>query len=157
MRSGLEGRVDAILDAGLCTVGLESTIIRLEDTAVLLRPGGVVAEDIENEIGRPVHIQTTVEKVTTPGQLGSHYAPRTKLRLNAENWHPDEARLGFGAVNCDLNLSLSADLVEAAANLFGHLHRLDAERKSMISVSPIPETGLGLAINDRLKRAAAPR
>ena len=157
VRSGLEGRIDAIVDAGLCTVGLESTIIRIEDTTVLLRPGGVAAEDIENEIGRPVHIQTTVEKITAPGQLQSHYAPRTQVRLNADNWRPDEARLGFGAVDCDLNLSLSADLIEAAANLFGHLHRLDAEGKTMIAVSPIPQTGLGLAINDRLQRAAAPR
>ena len=157
VRSGLEGRIDAIVDAGHCTVGLESTIIRLEDTAVLLRPGGVAAEDIENEIGRPVHIQTTVEKITAPGQLQSHYAPRTQVRLNADNWRPDEARLGFGAVDCDLNLSLSADLIEAAANLFGHLHRLDAKGKAMIAVSPIPQTGLGLAINDRLQRAAAPR
>ncbi len=157
VRSGLEGRIDAIVDAGLCTVGLESTIIRIEDTTVLLRPGGVAAEDIENEIGRPVHIQTTVEKITAPGQLQSHYAPRTRVRLNAENWRPNEARLGFGAVDCDLNLSTSADLIEAAANLFGHLHRLDAEGKAMIAVSPIPQTGLGMAINDRLQRAAAPR
>ena len=157
VQSGLEGRIDAIVDGGLCTVGLESTIIRLDDTAVLLRPGGVAAEDIENEIGKPVHIQTTVDKITTPGQMDSHYAPRAQVRLDAKSWRPDEARLGFGAVDCDLNLSLSADLIEAAANLFSHLHHLDAEGKAMIAVSPIPQTGLGLAINDRLQRAAAPR
>lgn len=157
VRSGLEGRIDAIVDGGLCTVGLESAIIRLDDTAVLLRPGGVAAEDIENEIGKPVHIQTTVGKITTPGQMDSHYAPRARVRLDSKNWRPDEARLGFGAVDCDLNLSLSADLIEAASNLFSHLHRLDAEGKAVIAVSPIPQTGLGLAINDRLQRAAAPR
>ena len=157
VRSGLEGRINAIVDGGLCTVGLESTIIRIDDTAVLLRPGGIATEDIESEIGKPVHIQTTVEKIIAPGQMESHYAPRAQVRLNAENWHPGEARLGFGAVDCDLNLSLSADLIEAAANLFGHLHRLEAEGKAMIAISPIPRTGLGLAINDRLQRAAAPR
>ena len=157
VQSGLEGRIDAIVDGGLCTVGLESTIIRLDDTAVLLRPGGVAAEDIENEIGKPVHIQTTVDKITTPGQMDSHYAPRAQVRLDAKNRRPEEARIGFGAVDCDLNLSLSADLIEAAANLFSHLHHLDAEGKAMIAVSPIPQTGLGLAINDRLQRAAAPR
>jgi len=157
VRSGLDGRIDAIVDGAVCTVGLESTIVQLDDGAVLLRPGGVAVEDIEKEIGRPVSIRPNVKKITAPGQLNSHYAPQAKVRLDAKHWRPDEARLGFGAVDCDLNLSLSADLVEAAANLFAHLHRLDAEGKATIAVSPIPQTGLGLAINDRLNRAAAPR
>ena len=94
--------------------------------------------------------------ITAPGQLASHYAPRAALRLNARTSQQGEVLLGFGAITGDLNLSPSADMVEAAANLFAHLHRLDGTNKP-IAVAPIPTTGLGRAINDRLKRAAAPR
>ncbi|WP_412509873.1 Sua5 family C-terminal domain-containing protein, partial [Roseovarius sp. SYSU LYC5161] len=91
------------------------------------------------------------------GQLASHYAPGARVRLGAEAAQPDEAMLGFGPVACDLNLSPTGDLTEAAANLFHHLHALDARGARTIAVSPVPDHGLGRAINDRLRRAAAPR
>ena len=157
VHSGLGGRISAIVDGGECAVGLESTILELDGTVRLLRPGGLAKEDIEAQIDRPVLTTVNEDKIISPGQLKSHYAPRAQVRLNAKNWHPGEARLGFGAVECDLNLSPAEDLLEAAANLFAHLHRLDAEGRNTIAVSPIPHEGLGLAINDRLQRAAAPR
>ncbi len=95
--------------------------------------------------------------ISAPGQLASHYAPKAHVRLNAESWKLGELSLGFGQMECTLNLSESADLVEAAANLFGHLHLLDAMKGERIAVAPIPNAGLGAAINDRLQRAAAPR
>lgn len=157
VRAGLDGSIAAIIDGGECRVGLESTIVELDRAVRLLRPGGLAIEDIEGKIGTPVLSAANSDKIIAPGQLKSHYAPHAKMRLNAKSWHPNEARLGFGAVECDLNLSPSEDLVEAAANLFGHMHRLDAQQKTVIAVSPIPDRGLGVAINDRLKRAAAPR
>ncbi|NBQ28566.1 MAG: translation factor Sua5, partial [Rhodobacteraceae bacterium] len=92
-----------------------------------------------------------------PGQMTSHYAPRAAVRLNAKDWHAGEKRLGFGDVTCDLNLSPTGDLVEAAANLFDMLHQIDDMDGDRIAVSPIPNHGIGIAINDRLSRAAAPR
>ena len=94
---------------------------------------------------------------TAPGQMESHYAPDALLRLNATSHAPDELLLGFGAMECDLNLSPGASLTEAAANLFPHLHALDGRGAARIAVAPIPDSGLGRAINDRLRRAAAPR
>lgn len=155
--SGLSGRIEAILDGGDCAVGLESTIIGLTDQPTLLRPGGLPAEVIEQALGQPLALHHSGDPLTAPGQLGSHYAPGAPVRLNAAKRKPGEAMLGFGPVDCDLNLSASGNLVEAAANLFRHLHALDATNAKAISVSPIPETGLGGAINDRLRRAAAPR
>lgn len=155
--AGLDGRIAAIVDDGPCGVGVESTIVGLSgETPILLRPGGLAQEDIETVLGHPLQLRDASDPLTAPGQLLSHYAPRAKVRLNVTTPDPAELYLGFGTMSCDLNLSDSADLVEAAANLFGHLHQLDAMDKP-IAVAPIPEHGLGAAINDRLRRAAAPR
>ncbi len=153
----LSGRIEAVLDGGACSVGLESTILGLAGDPTLLRPGGVTRDDLSKALGRPVLLRDENATISAPGQIKSHYAPRAQVRLNAENWNTDETRLGFGNVDCDLNLSPKSDLTEAAANLFEYLHRLDALGKPTIAVSPIPEIGLGIAINDRLNRAAADR
>jgi L-threonylcarbamoyladenylate synthase len=153
--AGLTGKIAAVVDDGMCEVGLESTIIGLDGPATLLRAGGLPAEAIESALGHAL-LMPKVSKITAPGQLTSHYAPRSHVRLNAEEAAPQEVMLGFGHMSCDLNLSVSGDLVEAAANLFAHLHLLDATGKP-IAVAPVPDVGLGRAINDRLRRAAAPR
>ncbi|MHA7852261.1 L-threonylcarbamoyladenylate synthase [Roseovarius sp.] len=155
--AGLDGRIEAVLDGGACDVGVESTILGLVDGPVLLRPGGIAAEEIEAVIGAPVAHHAEGSAIVAPGQLASHYAPGASVRLNAETRQDGELLLGFGPVACDLNLSPTGDLREAAANLFGHLHALDAQGADAIAVSPIPDAGLGRAINDRLRRAAAPR
>lgn len=154
--AGLSGRIEAILDGGPCPVGVESTIVGLtDDIPRLLRPGGLASEEIEAALGCP--LATSGPEVTAPGQLASHYAPTAPVRLNATGKRPGERLLGFGAAaEADLNLSPGGDLTEAAANLFAMLHRID-DGTAPIAVSPIPETGLGRAINDRLRRAAAPR
>lgn len=157
---GLAGRIEAVLDGGPCGVGLESTIIGLAGgRPVLLRPGGLPVEVLEAQLGYPLGV-TSDGQITAPGQLSSHYAPGSHLRLNADALRPGEVWLGFdtGEVTPEDGLSLSphGDLVEAAANLFGHLRALDG-RAATIAVSPVPERGLGRAINDRLRRAAAPR
>ncbi len=160
---GLSGRIAAVLDGGRCPVGLESTIIGFEDdAAVLLRPGGLPSEPIESALGGPLG-QSSGDAISAPGQLASHYAPGARLRLDAVGPGPGDAWLGFGpgpaAPGPALSLSRSGDLVEAAANLFGHLRTLDEAlgAKGVIAVAPIPDHGLGVAIRDRLKRAAAPR
>ncbi len=157
VRAGLDGRIAAILDAGTCAVGLESTIVGLtgDTTATLLRPGGLAIEAIESVLGQPL-ARPDAGPVSAPGQLASHYAPDVAMRLNATTTRPHEVLLGFGPMECELNLSPTGDLEEAAANLFGHLHQLEAQGQP-IAVSPIPDHGLGAAINDRLRRAAAPR
>ena len=152
--SGLDGKIDAVLDGGRCAVGLESTIIAPDPVPRLLRPGGLAAEDIEAVLGQS--LSTAVSSIEAPGQLASHYAPRAPLRLNADGPNATEVHLGFGPGHSTLNLSQSGDLVEAAANLFDHLHALDQLGRP-ISVAVIPNRGLGQAINDRLRRAAAPR
>ncbi|MDO5528647.1 MAG: L-threonylcarbamoyladenylate synthase [Paracoccus sp. (in: a-proteobacteria)] len=155
---GLGERVAAVLDAGPCAVGVESTIIGLAGGApTLLRPGGLPAEEIEAVLGRklaaaPAHHKTP----SAPGQLLSHYAPRARLRMNAEAPLPGEYMIGFGETPGDDTLSASGDLTEAAARLFDALHRADRDGRD-IAVAPVPETRLGRAINDRLRRAAAPR
>lgn len=154
---GLGGKVDAVIDGGDCEVGLESTIIGLLDEPTLLRPGGVPAEDIERVLRLTLKQDTSPDTLLAPGQMTSHYAPGATVRLNATTWDAGELRLGFGDVDCDLNLSPNGDLIEAAANLFHHLHELDGMHGDRIAVSPIPQTGIGRAINDRLQRAAAPR
>ncbi|MDK3017236.1 L-threonylcarbamoyladenylate synthase [Pseudodonghicola flavimaris] len=154
--AGLAGRIAAVLDDGPTEVGVESTILGLSDAPVLLRPGGVPAEAIEAVLGHPLPRRAGDAAINAPGQLRSHYAPAAPVRLNAEAPGPGELFLGFGTRDGDLNLSPGGDLAEAAAHLFGYLHRLDA-RGAPIAVAPIPETGLGAAINDRLRRAAAPR
>lgn len=153
--ASLDGKIAAVLDDGPCRVGLESTIVALSPQPTLLRAGGLAAEDIESLIGQKL-AAPNAGTITAPGQLTSHYAPKAALRLNAQSAQNGELLLGFGNVDCDLNLSATASLTEAAANLFDHLHQLDA-RGAPIAVSPIPNHGLGTAINDRLTRAAAPR
>ncbi len=156
--AGLEGRIAAVIDDGPCTVGVESTILAVDvdDAPRLLRAGGIAAEKIEALLGRSLAPAQPVATPSAPGQLASHYAPDAPVRLNATAAQPGEVLLGFGDMDCDLNLSPRADLSEAAANLFGHLHALDATGRP-IAIAPIPERGLGRAINDRLRRAAAPR
>src|SRR6056297_2356020 len=155
--AGLGGRIDAVVDGGACQVGVESTILGLVGAATLLRPGGVPAEALEAVLGGPVLARDDADALTAPGQMRAHYAPGAKVRLGAEERRAGEAMLGFGAVAGDLTLSETGDLVEAAANLFHHLHALDATGAAGIAVAPIPERGLGRAINDRLRRAAAER
>lgn len=155
--AGLDGRIEAVVDGGSCGVGVESTIVGLAEKPVLLRPGGLASEEIEEVLGCKLELHTSGDPLVAPGQMRSHYAPGASVRLNAENVGDDEVLLGFGPVACTLNLSPSGDLREAAANLFHHLHELDAMHPRGIAVSPIPEVGLGRAINDRLRRAAAPR
>jgi len=160
----LGGRVAAVLDGGPCPVGLESTIIGFEgERAVLLRPGGLAVEEAEAVLGRRVEARSG-GAVSAPGQLASHYAPGARLRPNAAGPRPGEAWLGFGPDPAGLqgpalNLSPGGDLAEAAAKLFAHLRALDGRLggRGTIAVAPIPAHGLGLAINDRLARAAAPR
>lgn len=156
----LKGRVGLILDGGMCQAGIESTIIGFENGApVMLRPGAIAREEIEAVIGPLEERHSRI--VSAPGMLASHYAPAARLRLNASEVLPGEALLAFGETTLNAgvvcNLSLSGDLQEAAANLFGMLRRLDDIGAVTIAVMPIPDTGLGEAINDRLRRAAAPR
>lgn len=155
---GLSGRIAAVVDGGACAVGVESTILGLDGPPVLLRPGGVPAEALEALLG-PLASGGDAAKPNAPGQLASHYAPGAAVRLEAADLRPGEVRVGFGPGGGDLNLSPSGDLVEAAAALFHLLRQADALAGpgGTIAVAPIPETGLGRAINDRLRRAAAPR
>ena len=156
---GLDGRIAAVLDGGPCSVGVESTIVALDPAPTLLRPGGLPAEALEAALGRALSSGGDAQKPTAPGQLASHYAPVAPVRLNATTARPDEVLVGFGAVRGDLTLSASGDLVEAAAALFHTLREADmrAGPGGAIAFAPVPETGLGRAINDRLRRAAAPR
>jgi L-threonylcarbamoyladenylate synthase len=155
--AGLDGRIDAVVDGGPCGVGVESTIVSCAGAPTLLRAGGIPIEALEACLGAPLLRDEAPDAPVSPGQLASHYAPNGLMRLNASYAEPHETLLGFGGVNADLNLSPSDDLTEAAANLFGMLHQLDALGAKYIAVSPIPAHGLGQAINDRLRRAAAPR
>ena len=151
----LSGKIDFLLDGGAAALGLESTVIGFENgLPVLLRPGAIARDEIEALVGP---LATADGTIRSPGQLESHYAPRARLRLNAEAARPGETLLGFGAVTgASRNLSPRGDLKEAAANLFAMLRELD-NSAALIAVSPIPMSGLGEAINDRLQRAAAPR
>lgn len=166
--SDLRGRVELVLDGGPTPVGLESTIVACLGEPTLLRPGGVPRAEIERVLRRslgdsPVDPSLSGESPLAPGQLASHYATRTPLRLNASSVGPGEALLAFGTplpsshIVQALNLSPAGDLIEAASNLFSHLRSLDALGAAAIAVMPIPHHGLGEAINDRLQRAAAPR
>jgi L-threonylcarbamoyladenylate synthase len=155
--NSLEGQVPLILEGGQCEVGLESTILDLTGTTpVLLRPGGVPVENLEALIG-PVARSAKDSPIKAPGMMRRHYAPHRLLRLNALDLRHGEALLGFGKTTLpvDLNLSVQGNLAEAAANLFRMLRLLDQDPFTAIAVMPIPLTGLGLAINDRLQRAAA--
>ena len=156
----LDGVIDMILDAGSSPVGVESTIIScLGEMPCLLRPGGISREAVEDVLRRPLLAYAGGDAVRAPGMLTSHYAPRARLRLAATHLEPSEAGLDFGGRFGEaahvLDLSPRRDLTEAAANLFRHLRSLDREGYGTIAVAPIPATGLGEAINDRLRRAAA--
>ncbi len=145
-----------ILDDGPCDIGLESTVVDLStDTATLLRPGGVTLETLIELIGPVALAGSDDHAPKSPGMLSRHYAPSASLRIDARTPRPGEVFLGFGDINAPngLNLSTTGDLLEAAANLFEMLHRLDKSPDTKIAVAPIPNTGLGRAINDRLKRA----
>ena len=157
--AGLNGKIDAVLDGGDCPVGVESTILAT-NPVTLLRAGGLSVEDISNAVGHPITTRDETDPVSAPGQLTSHYAPNAVLRMNATTHDASEILLGFGDITADLNLSPKGDPTEAAKNLFGYLRQADtlaAKSGKRIAVSPIPDAGLGLAINDRLTRAAAPR
>jgi L-threonylcarbamoyladenylate synthase len=164
----LAGRIDLIVDGGPASVGVESTIIACLDAPVLLRPGGVPRVEIERALGRTLRDGEQLNEgdaPLAPGQLASHYAPRSRLRLDATSVDAGEILLAFGPAlppGADramqvLNLSSRGDLIEAAANLFSHLRALDAADAASIAVMPVPQAGLGEAINDRLRRASAPR
>ena len=161
----LGDRVSLILDAGPAALGLESTIVGLAgETPTLLRPGAIARDRIEAVLGRALADAAGDDAAPqAPGMLRSHYAPSARVRLSATDIRPGEALLAFGRLPASarnavaiVNLSETGDLVEAAANLFAALRALDGKAKT-IAVMPIPETGLGEAINDRLRRAAAPR
>lgn len=152
---GLRGRIDAVLDGEACEVGLESTIVSTAPLR-LLRPGGLPAEALEAALGGHLQPHADPDAPNAPGQLVSHYAPQARVALNRTD---GRFLLGFGKVEGQMNLSPSGDLHEAAANLFAMLREMDAlaGATGTIAVAPIPTVGLGLAINDRLNRAAAPR
>jgi len=162
----LDGRIDLIVDGGPVTVGVESTIVGCFAQPLLLRPGGLPRQAIEAVLGEPLASpgEAAGDKPLAPGMLASHYAPNSRVRLDATRVEPGEALLAFGAplppgadsAATMLNLSARGDLTEAAANLFGHLRALDGQGRS-IAVMPVPRDGLGEAINDRLARAAVPR
>ncbi len=163
----MHGLVEGVLDGGVCGVGLESTIVGFDEdgTPCILRPGGVTREQLEQVAGPISDAPVTNDLApSAPGQLSSHYAPGARLRLNAAQPELGEAWLGFGeepqrTSAITINLSPTASVEEAATNLFAHLRILDAqlEYSGTIAVAAIPENGIGLAINDRLNRAAAPR
>ena len=156
--AALEGRIAAVVDGGACAVGLESTIIGFDDGhPVMLREGGISREAIA-ELSGPPPTPATDGAITAPGQLASHYAPRAAVRLNVSTPRPDEIWIGFGpdCSTAEMTLSDAGNLDEAAARLFAVLHDADATGRA-IAVAPVPGHGLGAAINDRLRRASAPR
>lgn len=158
--AGFGGRVP-VLDGGPCNSGVESTILRVSDDGLVqLRAGAMAREDISARLGLPIDVVEEGAAIAAPGMLLSHYAPDAQIRLNTMP-RPGEAYLAFGTAEAFdgpmANLSPSGDLREAARNLFAMLHQLDAAGCKTIAVAPVPEHGLGEAINDRLQRAAAPR
>ena len=168
--SDLDGRIDLIVDGGAVNVGVESTIVGCFEEPMLLRPGGLARSDIERVLGRPLlqlpdDAASNSGQPLAPGMLASHYAPRTRLRLNAVSIEPGEALLAFGpatlpgmeAAAATLNLSPRSNVDEAATRLFGYLRTLDDKGARAIAVMPVPDHGLGEAINDRLRRAAVGR
>jgi L-threonylcarbamoyladenylate synthase len=170
VQSDLAGRIDLIVDGGAVEIGVESTIVGCFEVPMLLRPGGVPRGEIERLLGRalaqpPEDVDHDSGQPLAPGMLASHYAPRTKVRLDAATIEAGEALLAFGtdaipgvdAATAVMNLSARGDLAEAAANLFGYLRALDSRGARSIAVMPVPHHGLGEAINDRLRRAAVGR
>ena len=150
--SGLDGRIAAVIDGGETEAGLESTILGFDEAGpVVLREGAVA---VPETLRRQTDLSEGAAP-NAPGMLTSHYAPKGRVRMNVTDPQSDEWLIGFGRGKCDANLSAQGDLREAAANLFALLH--EADDKPRIAVAPVPDTGLGRAINDRLRRAAAPR
>lgn len=161
VQADLGEKVTIILDDGPCMIGVESTVVDVSGSEpALLRAGGVTREALEAVVGATLAVQIgEAERPSSPGQLASHYAPRAAVRLEAIAPRPGEAFLAFGPTSSEhngpmVNLSPTGDLIEAAANLFAALRRLDASGATTIAVAPVPDTGLGEAINDRLRRAA---
>ena len=153
--SRLNGKIEGIISGNSSKIGLESTIISFLPEPSILRFGAIDETDISEILGLDLKKKRKEAKITAPGQLSSHYAPKGSIRLNSKVFKKNEVSLGFGQILCDLNLSPKGNLTEAAANLFDYLHRLDEMGAEKIAVSPIPEEGIGIAINDRLRRAAA--
>ncbi|MFC4348451.1 L-threonylcarbamoyladenylate synthase [Kordiimonas lipolytica] len=154
--AGLDGKLPLIIDAGDAPEGIESTIIGVKDEKLyLLRPGTITADEIAEQTGQPV-LDRNEDEISAPGQLLSHYAPEASVRLNATEKQDAELLIGFGDIAGDISLSASGNLSEAAHNLFKTLRNAD-KSSTHIAVAPIPNHGIGIAINDRLKRAAAPR
>ncbi|WFL78674.1 L-threonylcarbamoyladenylate synthase [Altererythrobacter arenosus] len=156
----LDGRIDAVLDGGATARGLESSIVALRDIAngggwQMLRPGPITREQIAEVIGDDREIAVAATAIEAPGQLASHYAPGKPLRLEAEQAVPGEFMIGFGTIPGDCTLSSAGDLEEAAARLYECLHLAAESEQARIAVAPIPDRGIGTAINDRLRRAAA--
>jgi L-threonylcarbamoyladenylate synthase len=151
---GLRGAVPMILDGGPCSAGLESTIVAVRDDGwQVLRPGPVSSMEIEQMLGFPP-LSLPISAIEAPGQMASHYAPSKPVRLNATVAEKGEYLIGFGAIMGDENLSSTGDLAQAAAHLFDALHNADASLANTIAVAPIPHEGIGIAMNDRLARAA---
>ena len=155
--SKLNGKIDGIISGGASEIGLESTIISFLPDPRILRFGAIDEIDISEILSLDLKEKALDGEISAPGQLSSHYAPKGSIRLNSKMFKNKEVSLGFGKIICDLNLSRTENLIEAAANLFDCLHKLDEMGAEKIAVSPIPEEGIGIAINDRLKRAAAPK
>ena len=148
--ASLDGLIDAVLDAGSCRAGLESTIVAVRENGslILLREGPLGIEGVQ---------QAVQGKIEAPGQMLSHYSPGKPVRLDVTQPYADEFWIGFGRWQGDANLSPGGDLIEAAANLYDCLHRASMAKQSSVAVAPVPDEGIGRAINDRLRRAAAPR
>lgn len=155
--ASLGDAVPLILDGGICTAGLESTIVALrpDGSWQILRPGPIERERIVAILGAGNEALTAPDAIEAPGQLASHYAPSKPVRLEVDAAAPDEFLIGFGAVRGQITLSAAGDLGEAAARLYRCLHEADASPLARIAVAPVPEGGIGTAINDRLRRAAA--
>jgi len=153
--ASLGERVDAVIDGGPCETGIESTIVILREAGgwQVLRPGPITEAQISAILGKPDDA-TTSNRIEAPGQLASHYAPGKPVRLGAGSAREDEFHIGFGAVAGDVSLSPSGDLAEAAARLYDCLHCAAAALQPRIAVAPVPDEGIGAAINDRLRRAA---
>lgn len=151
----LDGTIPLVLDGGPTRAGVESSIVQVHDGhATLLRHGAIPREAIESAIGHPIAMATDGAAIAAPGMLLRHYAPRLPVRLGATTATPGEWHIGFGAIAGNASLSPAGDLVQAAARLFDLLHQADASGRTAIAVAPVPEEGLGAAINDRLRRAA---
>lgn len=166
VQQSLGNKVDLIVDDGPCAVGLESTIVKAAgDTATILRPGGITLIDLEKMSHLNLLEAEANASIQAPGMMTSHYAPNALMRLAAEKVVEGEALLAFGSSRITgadqavkiLNLSPTGDLIEAASNLFSMMSELDNSNVARIAVEPVPKSGIGIAINDRLKRAAAPR